>query len=583
MAHLQNPIIRKELIQASHSRWLYWLRTLLPLAAAFILFTQIYMVLRWQQMDWRTIAEIARPLFTMTAWMELIAFSLAGFLFGLSVVHREWVNRTVEVLCVTPLGRGRIIYGKLFSVVGRLMMLALSLLPIIGLSFHLGRIPREMAVGAVAVIIGSLAFFAAAGLMQSCMSRSTRGAMQGSIGLLVPWFLALILLDAYVFKQHPLLEGALSPRALYLVLNDRAPTGYDMLSFGLLSMGIHLGLAVIALLLAPLLFERSFRIHIGATRPVRPFARLQRLLRKRRRPLRDDRSPFVWQERGGPTRMLSMTFWAVYAIAFVITFADAIDRGHFRFLTDDEFYGMLFVTGLIVNLVVALLYGASVFAREKSHRRAAGLLLTGHPPRRFILAKVRALYRAMWLPICVVGGIGIGLMVENEPNHTAEWHVCFLMAQVVLLGPGAATVIGTAFSSVAKSPLSAVLGLLSSLVWLVMLYFVLGIVIEVFDFDVETAFIPFLILWLILLKAPRRWRPGLLGLALASSFLLGVFAAVAIWVALENDLPGDQHLITPIGTFIPWALVLVWWWMAVRFFDRGMSGQPAAFLRKPRD
>ena len=71
-----NPIIRKELLETAHRRRTYLVRAGLPMFGAAILLPQLIHVLRYAPRDWRTVSNIARPLFVTTMWLEFGAFSL---------------------------------------------------------------------------------------------------------------------------------------------------------------------------------------------------------------------------------------------------------------------------------------------------------------------------------------------------------------------------------------------------------------------------------------------------------------------------------------------------------------------------
>ena len=162
-----NPIILKEFVQTGHQRRTYLLRAALPAAAAALVAPEVLAILRRVGQDWRAIAQVGRPIFTNTSWLQLIAFSLIAFVYATASLHTEWTHKTIDVLCASPLSRAKIVYGKFLAVMGKVLMAALALLPVMGIWFHLGRIPREIALGTMSVIAGSTLLFGAVGLMQA--------------------------------------------------------------------------------------------------------------------------------------------------------------------------------------------------------------------------------------------------------------------------------------------------------------------------------------------------------------------------------------------------------------------------------
>ena len=401
-----NPIVHKELLQASHRKRTYILRACLPMLAVMLILPSVSTVLRRYGQDWRAISQIARPVFSTCAWLALIAFSLIAFVHATSSIHDEWTRKTIEVLCASPLSRMHIVYGKFAATLGKLLMAAMALLPVMGIWLHLGRLPREVMLGTCAVILGSILFFGAVALLQASLFRPTGPITLGSISLILPYLGVSILLDAYIWVGHPLLEAAIPPRALHLVLMGTGPGGMTVGRFAMLSFGILSGLSLLALGVSPWLFGRTFGRYIGAggEKKQSVFFLFRRFLAGKRPPMRSRQDPFRWQEKGPPTRFLTRSVWLIYGITaiFVIVHGCTSRRG-FNFLDDDEFWAFIAIEGIIALAVMSAFYGTVVFAREKSARRAQGLLLTGHRSSRFLWAKLRATYTALRYSIAAVG------------------------------------------------------------------------------------------------------------------------------------------------------------------------------------
>ena len=569
-----NAIIGKEFIQAANRRRMYVLRTAVPVAAMAILIPQLHMALRRAgAFDWRSIAQIVRPMFETCAWVQLVGFGLAAFVYGTSALHREWVNRTMEVLCASPLSRRQIIYGKFIAVLSKLVLLGLALLPITGLWLQMGRIPTEIALGSMAVIAGSTIFFGAAALLQSCAFPSTRGNTGSTLAFFLPYFLVLILLDAFVLVKHPFLEAAISPRALYLVIEGQAPGKWSTSGFALLSLGIHAGLSLLALGAAPALFERSFRAYIGGGRAHGPARLLRSWGRGRRRPLGAKENPFCWQERGEPTRMLRWALWVVYGVGAVFAVAVGLSKD-FGFLADDEFYVAMLLAGIGAISLAAAVYGARVFAREKSHRRAEALLLTGRSAAEMMVAKVRAAYRALWLPLVALSVLGIGLLLVEVRISANEVWVALVFAQLILLGPAAGVIIGMVFGMTARSSGHALLGLCGTVVWVMVGYLAMILVFTAMSLDSPIGMLLFFVLAAIAMALlVPRWSPWTLGVLLALAFYVWVVATVSVAIALDRSLSEALIWTVCLSSVLAWLLLGAWFWMGLRLFDQAMSGQ----------
>ena len=166
-----NPIILKECLQAARQKRSYAIRAVLPLIATMLLVPSLTSTLRHGGQDWRIISRIARDVFETTSWFMVFALPLMAFGICSMTLREEWSLRTMEVLCASPLTRMQIVYGKFIAALSRLMMCALALLPVMGLWFHMGRIPRDVVLGTFAVIVTSMLMMGAVALLQSAMYR----------------------------------------------------------------------------------------------------------------------------------------------------------------------------------------------------------------------------------------------------------------------------------------------------------------------------------------------------------------------------------------------------------------------------
>ncbi|MFH0964274.1 MAG: hypothetical protein V2A58_09710 [Planctomycetota bacterium] len=582
---LSNPIILKEFLQASHRRRTYILRTLIPLVAILILWPQIMITLGLYGQDWRAIQRIGRSLFVTCSWVELIAFSLLAFVYAQATIHDEWRSKTIEVLCATPLSSARIVYGKFVSVLGKVLLGVLALAPVLAVTYHLARIPREIALGTLAVVSGSVLFFGSAALAQAVLFRPSKlyGAA-GAITILLPFYAAVIYLDVFVWKNHPVLDAAISPVALTMVLQGATPSSMSTGAFALLSFGIHVGAGALLLAASPWLFARTFARHIGSVRPLSGLLRLKRFLRGRRRPLKPNEDPFSWQEKGPPTRVLRFGLWVVYAVAalFSVGYAIEFNRSRFDFLDEEEFLMMMAVVGIAMLILESYLYSASVFSREKARRTAQSLLLTGTPPRRFLWAKIKALYRALRFSFAAVLLLSVFALIAVgvDLDDLDECVGAAFMMETLLLGPLVAAIIGMTFSIHAKTPSHAVLSLFASGIWMIVFGWVSAMgasILRSASKPVVFLLAGLLATGALLLASRRRWSAWRLSCLLAcSAYVFGLALAAADYL-LHYDMEALGMFI--VGNVMAWALVALWLRIALRTFDDGLAGEPLVSKR----
>jgi len=583
---IRNPIILKELVQLAHHRRTYAIRAGLPALAMVFLGPQVWSLLERYGQDWRAIAMITRPLFETSAWLQFIAFSALAFGASTSVIHQEWTNRTIEVLCATPLSRVKILYGKFAAVLIQVVMMALALLPITAVLYYLGRLPREMALGSFAVSIGSVLFFGSIALLQASAFRPRQGRSPGAITIILPFLLVLVLLDAYVFVRHPALEALIPPRALYLVLYGIPPRGWSTGQFAVLSTGLMSAVSGLALLLAPLAFSATFARSMRGERRTGVRAMLHRWARGRRPKMKPRHDPFVWQEKGAATRLPRWTLWVVYGVTGMIFLGGGLYYNDFGFLDDDIFYATLVIEGLIVVTLSAGLYGATVFAREKSKRTAHALLLTGHPPWRFFWAKVRATYWALRYSFAAVVIFGLVWTYKwvhsdyggySDANEMAATVLGGL--EILLLGPAIAVVVGMVFSSAARTVQQAMFSALLAGLLAIAFGFVLGTVWDIVAsgyWHPGQWLLPLVIVTAAFLAANRTWGPFRLSVLLALCLLVFFSAGVALE---EMDYFSGYY---PGSALFWWVvcmdvvvgvLAAVWLVLGLRIFDAGLAGE----------
>lgn len=433
---LSNPIILKEMVQASRHRRTFLVRAALPTLAVLLTAPEMMRTLRFAGQDWRAIADIGRPFFETCAWIELIAFSVLAYLYSIAAIGDEWSSRTMEVLCASPLSAARIVYGKFAAVLSRVLLVGLALLPVMGILFHVARVPPEMALGCMAIILGSALFFGSVGLLQAILFGTGRAAPLAWFGILAPFLLVVSFLDAYVFEAAPPLDAMIPPRALYLILN-----GSGSNSFALLSLGELSALSLICLALAPRLFRRAFERHIGRGAPTRWFPTFKRLMQRRRPPMGAAENPLFWQEKGSATWLLRWALPVVYGLTLpFLAMSDPVTRNNY-----DEASIFLGMEGIAVLFAASAGYGAIVFARDKKWGRAQALLLTGQKPWAFLGAKIRVVYWALIIHVLVVSVICLWAASYHSGDRETP-AIRAMLIEMAFFGPLLGVIIGMAFS-----------------------------------------------------------------------------------------------------------------------------------------
>ena len=576
-----NPIILKELIQAAHRRRTFVVRAALPLIGVLLLVPQLITVLEIYGRDWRALADVFRPLFNTCMWLALVALPLLAFVYVTSMFSDEWTNKTIEVLCASPLSRIQIVWGKFLVGTGRVVAAALVLGPIVGVLFHAGHVPRDTALGALAVIGGAMAVCASVALVQAAAFRPRRTVSAGFAAVLAPYLLLLVFARYVAAPDSTWLKAAVPWTALDLMLARTPPTGLSMAAFTVRTLAWSGAVSLAAILPAPWLFGRAFNRHVTGRRPFR----LGRIFRgaegRKKRAFWYGAHPFFWQEAGAATAIVRRAPWAVYAVTGLFLTAQAVVDPNPR---RDEAYvlGILVLEGLIIHIAAAAVYGAAVFAREKSRRTAEALLLTGHRPLRFFVAKVLAVYWALRYALLTAAMMGF-ILASIESMEKME---ALLIAELLLLGPAAGVVIGMTFSVLARSPGRAVLAMLATVVWLFVLVWLLALCTDhlgIADDEPEIWLVGSLAVTGGLVLVMPQWTAWRLSVLLAFLAFTAMLGMATVIVAVQEKVYGtgydtNEMIMLAACSGIAWVWLAVWGLIGLRVFDAGIAGRPARIL-----
>ena len=578
------PILMKEFIQSSHRRRTYILRTLLPVAACILLGIRLTIVLAMSGQDWRAIALSAKPLFLTSMWMMLVLFPTLAMTEAQTSLKREWTRKTMDLLCATPISLGNIVIGKLVSALGKVLVMGLALLPVMGIWLHLGRVPAKLVIAAVGVIVSTTFMMAALGMMSAAMTRP--GKRLGGIAfrmLIVVYFGGIIILATLVWNRQPVLVAAIPPWAFRYVTSGTAPQGVSFGLFALLAVFLPLGVGGAAMAASARLFRWRYARHIGGSgiaskRRKRLPKWIQGLLGTRPE-LGPRENPFQWQEKGPPTRLMRWGLFMVYGIVIVVllliaSFADTHGWEPLEAFSESGFY--LFLAGLGAGYVTlaATLYAVNVFAREKVRQTATSLVLTGNHPRRFYRAKIAAAYRALWpayvaLAVCLLFAI---LTDRGWSSHLQN--VVLIISVWAIGGPVSGMIVGLAFSAAARKPADAFAAILLSPVfsWAFMGMFTIPLIfLRGFHWPRVMGFtgggIAIAAVMTAIIRFTRRWVVWRMMLIL--SLIPLIFMCVG--QAVEEFLPGGADMPDFVGIILAvciWvATIGFWYWLGVKTFD----------------
>jgi len=589
---LDNPIVIKELIQGAHRKRTYLLRMALPAVAAVVLAFYVFVGLQFSPMNWRAISKIARPIFVTCSWIQMITFPLMAAAFAASTLAREWTDKTVEVLCATPLSSAKIIYGKFVSVLAKILFVGLALLPIQGIYVQLGRMEPWAVLKALGLIAATTLLFGSLGILDLTGLGKRRKRTGARVDIILIYILVTTLPAIFLWRTHPTLVAAVPFWAFYHVLGGGAPMGgMSPVRFAAAAIAIPTAVSVAALALAPALFREGFKRHVGASE-----GRRRRGARRRGRgvgrrgPLRPGQHPLYWQETG-PGMLLGR--WAVPAM-YVATLVGTIvvatlhRRVHYDILTEEEYWNVLATVGLVACTILTVLWGAQVFSREKLTRTADALVLTGIAPRVFLRQKVKAILFSQRYAFLSVGAcLGMYLLTTRHVGDD-EAFTAFAIGASCVLGVVCAAVPTLVMSAAGRSPGQTVAAIFVSLpiVYAIALVVSLAsfIVMSITQFGLGWGFgnlyvYPVLsaVAIVALLGFNKKWTAWRLSFLLALNILLcfTLYQSIAY-----SDSGFDFSDLTEIAAFVVlWMFIalpaLGWYILGLRIFDKCMRGEGA--------
>ena len=547
----EQALIVRELVQSARRRHLYLLRMALPAIATVVLLPAVAA----SGTDWRTLSLATRPVYDLTAWMLLIVCTVLAGTYAALTIRLEWLRKTMPTLCITPMTYAGIVYGKLAGALGRVLMVALGLLPVAGIWLNFSRLPKETVLATAGVIAASVVLYAALCMLESAASLPKAGSAKGSFGYLamlyavatvaggiVPWFGQIYCRAAQPFW------------ALYYVGQQTSPyRTMTAMEFAWVAVVIPLIVALPCLLLAPLLFRRACRKAFGDIS--RTPRRLRRSRRRKRSSLPPDADPFLWQERRY-TLLLAVAPWLILIAVLAAMIGIAMYNRDARFLrTGETFLGLTIMVASTIFLA-GTFHCTACFAREKARGTAVGLVLTGAPPKQFFRAKLRAVFLALipsYALLALLMGITWGLWPRSDSMEPL-FYAFTLSLTGATLGVWAGGATGLVFSAAARSPQKAssamvlspiVVGFLASLVFV-------------------CTFVPFaraagaIIGAIAFARVNRRWTAWRVGVVFGL-LVIGVSEGIA-WLAMfialwmEHALPTQAlTLLLAVGLTLGWA------------------------------
>ena len=575
IGRLNNPIILKEMLQATHSARTYAARAVLPFLGLILSTIMLIHAAKWGRTDWRDLSSILRPILTTLLWGQLIVFSIMAYGWANGVIKAEWRHRTLELLCATPLSPAGIVWGKLAAVLARLLMMFLSLLPLTACLQHLCRVPWEGVIASLAVMLGAVLLMGAIGTLEACLFHNAHGKSRGNLCVLLPLYGIIVPVHFFKYSGRSPLALLVAPHAFHQAFTMQTYMGLKPIVFGLVVLALHAGLALLFMTAAAWCFHRAFLKHIGATQNGERKRKWTRRFASKRPPLGDNENPFFWQERGERTLTLRWGAWLGYGVILAILASIPILSKETRLYSEPVLYWLAGILCFcLVNALIAL-QASAVFPSEKTQRTAEAVVLTAYPPWRIVLAKAAAIAWSVRFSVLVPAVILIltAYLFHGARRHGDQWDmVLFTSVLGILAGPFTLTGLALVFGLAAKTAgegVGKILGGCGLAAGLLQLS--IGLLSQFFSGDtlIFTGTSLWLVVTAVLAFVGGPWSAGRLFLLFVALFqtvcLGGVF--------LSEVLRWDEIHICVYATLAAMLTGAGWVALGIRHFERLFMGQ----------
>jgi len=529
--------------------------------------------------DWRIFSQMGRSFFYMSLWVEIIAFSIIAASYAGASINNEWSQRTMELLLTSPISLRRIMYGKFFAVMTKLLFLGLATLPIIGMLFYVSHIPKVVGFAAVGFVIACSVLSGAVSYTFALTGGPGKSERSGLflVGLVLFMIAPSVMPTLQIGRQSGSgLLRVFPTHVLGSLIGGYNPAAMSFKWYVLLLVGSMFVLSIILVLLSPILAVRSMKRRHGMQKKSSRFS----FYKKDLGVLEEKQNPFYWIEKGARSNLLRIGVWIVGVFIlfahtdYLLTFGGSgisknISLGNFIF---DKF-ALLSLKSLSV---LGALYAVTVFGREKLSKSSELIILTGQRPLRIFNAKIRNALHFIIYP-CVFGVLmvlGHSLLI-GEPRGMLFYRILFAAGMLYgLLG----VILGLIFGASARSPSRGAIALVFSVV--------AGCALIRFFWSLSFLFFRnsnaglwltlvtavFLVIVGIFCKLNRRWTVWRLAILFGTQLWFCAFFG-AVFQLINSQRIRAVGLVTPHELY-PLALlpvmVIFWYVLGLRIFERSM-------------
>ena len=259
---LFGPVLFYDIMRQVRKPRFFWLR--------FGYATTISVVLVWVYFFWwqemnrehmegvpiREVANFAYGFFTTFLTIQFILVALLTPAYTAGAIAEEKERKTLEFLLATDLRNREIVFGKLASRVGTLVLLLIAGMPILSLVQFFGGVDPDMLIAGFASLFISLLSIAAVSMYCSITVKKARDAIALTYSIMIAYLVVSALAFALKFEQFANDQGVLFGYTVTLGdFVDVFAMGNTFISVGRIEESIFMGGAVTADIIVQVLKE----------------------------------------------------------------------------------------------------------------------------------------------------------------------------------------------------------------------------------------------------------------------------------------------------------------------------------------
>jgi hypothetical protein len=209
-------VASKELTQAANRRAFHLEKFAFVLACAIVFAAAAFEATSGWTTDLRRISEFGRSAFLPVSLAACAVLTASSLFSATGIVMSELAGKRLDLLRITPLSLGSIVFGKACAASGRRLLIAVGLLPILASTQLLGGVSAGDVVKSISIILTDIVFVTCLGVYVSAGSKSNTDRVFRTILAVITWLIACAILAAAAKAALPALAAKIGGNISWL-------------------------------------------------------------------------------------------------------------------------------------------------------------------------------------------------------------------------------------------------------------------------------------------------------------------------------------------------------------------------------